>query len=762
MSPRNLSLLAALLCGTLFATSALAVRTEYIAGFRGQRLAGSQVCFFPATADDGFFQKFLSSSDVRCLSADVVLDMPVGNWNAFVETGEAYVSTHPTFQTGDSESEAARRGYRPVHVEMRPAAVVTVDPGSLEAGVRPVIYLPNAGTEEPASIRPLVSGRSHFVVPAGVPIVPLLVRGTQIVRVGDVMTLDAGARARASFPAPAEGRRDVVVLVRLQGDLEEEQFDPDDEMDVYLRHGASKLLPAVAPRTGLGLDRSLLIFRGAPKGEGTLVISGRRWAAREIAVPSVPDGAQAWQTTVHLFRHAEIEVHWSVAAEAVRTEPCHSQPPEADTAQREAELRVERCENAQTCELVRTIALDDAETEGTARAGDLVPGSYRVTLRHRRFGTASRNVEAIRGQSASTTMVIEPVTVRGSVTVRGRGIPADVAFSTGTATADSNGQYVAYLSRPPGLETVHVQPCDGTGEYVVVPPEPLADGSIYDIAISQTTVLLRVSDAQNGDAVEGAVVTAPTLFDRDGDEWFFLDTKATNGDGESELARVPPDVWLRVCASHRDFAARCSDPMKLAADERKEVKLALAKREAFRGRLLSGAPIAGGRLIWIDPAGAITEMLPVQSDGRFVYTKTHSPMEHAVFVAVSHPLQVLRATRPNEQGEMEIPVLPMPGRSVVLTPQGLENARLALEIDGLLVPSDVLGMHQSYRREDSSIQGGRPLSIRDVAGRDVVVLVGPPTNVLPPGAPPGDLSTVPEFRALFRRYAVTRPSLEIR
>jgi hypothetical protein len=193
-----------------------------------------------------------------------------------------------------------------------------------------------------------------------------------------------------------------------------------------------------------------------------------------------------------------------------------------------------------------------------------------------------------------------------------------------------------------------------------------------------------------------------------------------------------------------------------------KLSLSLKKRQVLEGRVLTDSPIAGGRLFWIAPTGSVMEMRTVSEDGTFYVSKPHAPPEYVVFTALNQPLRALRLAPTGEGEPLEIRLPAAPVRDVVLIPRSLDNARIALEVDGLLVPENVFGQHQSLRREQGAVHDGQRLSIRNIAGQDVVVLVGPRTDTVPPGAAPdADLASMPQFRVLFRRIQVTGPSVEL-
>jgi hypothetical protein len=742
-----------LLVLTMLATNASAGRTEFVATLAGERLSGSTVCFFPATANDGFFEKFLSSGDVRCLSADAVLDIPAGNWNIFVEHERGYTSTHPTFQFGNDDSDG--RGYHRVAVTMRPAARLRFSTDSPEDNVRPVVYFPNRGNrDEPATVRPLMPSRDYLLVPTSTPVVPLLVRGTRIVQVGEPVMLQEGTAAEASFPAPKQGRRDVVALMRVLGELEEAE-NRDDRFELALETSDGVLAPLVPPRSGLELDRSLAIFRNVPAGDATITVGGRRWASQRITVPAAAEAVQVLATPVGLRRAGEILFNWTTPEAIESATPCRVKPQPAPALH----VLVQKCDP--DCQLLSETPLD--EPRGTRTIGNLSAGKYRVTLKHTRFGTTSRDVEIHRGATTDAALELTPVTITGSVKLGDEHVTADVLFVTGRTTTDINGRYVAVLPRAPGPETVTVLPCGGEDEYVAVPREPLGDGSVFDINISRTILNVAVHDQQSGAPLEGATAVVAVLFERDGHEHFFLEaTTPTTKQGLTTIRRIAPEVWLRVCASQSGYKGRCAESLQLAADEEKTFRIDLAPEIAMNGRVIANGPIARALLYWISPAGTITERRFVAEDGTFTTVVPHAPDEHIVFVASNHPLHILRGVHDPVTNRLTLTLPAMSVHDVTLVAGTLPKARIALEVDGHLVPEQAFSQHQIMRGLPPSIQDGAAVPVRDIAARQWSVLVGPPTNFSPPGAPDDtDLSTVPQFRAMFRRFPVQAPAIDV-
>lgn len=734
---------------SVFATPALAVRTEYIALVNGERLAGSTVCFFSAKVDDGFFAKFLSSPDVRCLSADAIIDMPAGNWNSYVEhESPAYTSNHPTFQTGDFEDEADKRGYRSLDVNLVPAGTLRFREADLTGG-RGAVYV---HTANPALIRPASPGKRQIIVPSGQSVLPLRVDAGRISRIGRVAVVDRNRTADVVFDEVKEGRRHVL---RLPSSVSE-SADAFEAPDIHLRlPDGRELRPLLPPRSGPEIDRSLVVFQGVPPGPAEIVLGGRFWKKSQISVPASQDAVQT------LDQHLEAEpagaavIRWTAPRSTGVTTPCRIKDSEERRSTFQG-VRLSRCD-AQCVVIAETRAEGD---EGRVDVGSLPAGTYRAELYHR-LGTTTEDVTVALGQQAEVNLTLNGVAISGVVLHGDEPLPADLLFATGTATTDSSGRYVAMLPRSPGRESVVVVPCDGSAVYHSMPDRELGDLSTFDIRVPANEVSVAVINAVTARPVAGISASVAVLSERNGDEVFYLDAPPTNSDGIATLSRLTPDRWLRVCVHRGDFLPRCADDLRIDVDEKRQIELRLQPADRRPGRVVTEGEIGAGLLYWINAQGDTTEMVHVGSDGRFTYRMPHGTAEHLVFIARNRPLAAFRS----EPAPGEILEIHLPRARIVrftITPN-VRSARIALEIGGLVVPESVFSRYQMIEGQAPSVNDSRPIVVRGVAQTGpIVVLAGPPTSFMPPGLPPEtDLSSLPPYRVTYRRIPVTGPTVFI-
>jgi hypothetical protein len=746
-----LSVLRAVVAAVVLATPAFAARTEFIGLLDGKRVTGGTACFYPAVADDGFFAKFLSSDDIRCLPADKIIDMPVGNWNMYLDRQDpAYTSNEPIFQTGDFEEEIDRQGYRGVGVDLVPAGTLRFT-RRVSDGERAAAYIHSAS---PALIRPMRPGQSEMLIPSGKPVLPLLVRNGTISRIGRMTAVNSDGFTEAVFDETSPGKRHVVVLLRLPENVRgaAEGFEAPD-IRLRLPDGR-QIKPLLAPRSGAEIDRSLLIFEQVPAGPAEVVVEGRFWRNGLMAVPATTAAVQVLDQAFEAQPAGAMILRWSVPREAA-ADLCRMQ--EARNRDRVlSEVRLSLCHPACTVLARRTIGGE----KGIFELGSLDPGIYRAELVHP-FGTVAKEITVRSGEQAKADISVASVVITGSIAVGNLPMAADIIFSNGTTKTDLSGRYTAVLPASPGRNFVTIVPCDGSAHYKVTPKSALDDLSIFDVHVPSNEIAVTVLNAATAAPVHGVSVTLSALVvpgDEDGD---YLDLPPTDSAGTTRLSRADPERWYRVCAGRADFRHQCVDDFRVGEEETRDVTLRLEPAEARRGRVVTDGDIVAGLLYWIAPQGHTTEWMHLARDGQFRFRIPHGPDEHLVFVARNRPLVAFRATPASDDAwEIQLPNAPVVTFTIVPSTQ---SSRLALEIGGLLVPEEAFARYQMTEGQAPSVNGHLSVNVRGVAQTGpVAVLAGPPTDYLPPNMPPDtDLSSLPQFRASFRRFPVTGSNVVI-
>src|SRR5687767_12541009 len=96
----------------LWPTRMMAFRAEFIAFRDSERLAGAEVCFLQGDPDNQLTSYF-SGSEMRCLPADKVLELPVGSWHFFGRHRDGFVTDWPGFITVPREVE----GYKAIKMD---------------------------------------------------------------------------------------------------------------------------------------------------------------------------------------------------------------------------------------------------------------------------------------------------------------------------------------------------------------------------------------------------------------------------------------------------------------------------------------------------------------------------------------------------------------------------------------------------------------------------------------------------------------------
>jgi hypothetical protein len=177
----------------LYAGEARAVRLEFIAQYKGERVAGVEICFWRAGEETDPVSLFASSPEVRCVSADDVLEIPVGRWLYYLRHGSDLVHFEPSIIRNESHS-LDEHGYKEDANEMVRAGTIDVS-----ALVKPegagflALYISNDRGETRPMLVPIPRGTKRVMVPAGMALLVVAIRDGQVVDASAPFEVEAGA-----------------------------------------------------------------------------------------------------------------------------------------------------------------------------------------------------------------------------------------------------------------------------------------------------------------------------------------------------------------------------------------------------------------------------------------------------------------------------------------------------------------------------------------------------------------------------------------
>jgi hypothetical protein len=709
-----------------------AARTEFVAEKESQRLAGAEVCFFPGGRDDGFFTKFLSSADVRCVSADMVIDLPTGSWNYVLRHDDGWVSTHPGFVSGDFETAEEQPPHRRVVLPMHPATRVDIShlQALLEEEEHLAFYLSNEGIpSSPPSVRPVPREETSVLLPTGMTILPMVVSAAQPQRIGTPLKLPSGSPAFPSVTAGTEGL-DVLMALKIAADASElDRIRSPLTAKLVLEDGTG-IDPLLPLRPGRELERSLLVFRGVPPGAAfRLVLESDDFEPVEIRSMGMSEGSTEGarsglvipQRFIELRPAGSIQVTWSVD----ETIPATLAGCEA-AGQAEPALRVRKCVTS-SCVPLRTHRV--AGLPGMEEFRRLAAGEYEVVLSSGPYSEVQRvRVEPLR-QSRAVLSLEPTATVSGTVTLDGTPVHAQIRFARGGGGVSDpyTGFYSARVGRDPLKGEIFVQPCDGSTGFSHFPEEPIYVNSIYSIEIERSVLTVRALSAE-GEPVAEARVSAHRA--EPDDPWVMFGGRVegtTAEDGLVELAGLTRETDLGVCASHPDFEYRCEGLRLESAQQTAEIRL--EPKRVKRGRVIASTPfVRHGRIYWFSEGGEVRAMALVRPGGTFeIARKDEDALRYpAVLVSSDHPLGLLDVVPGEEELTYRLAPRPVTSFEIFNPPaSSLPDAAFTLLIDGRIIPAQAVAGFQMHRRSDNRIARGERAMVGPVASSAVSVVVGP-------------------------------------
>lgn len=723
----------------LWSAPAFAYRVEFMNMRNGQRVAKSDVCFFPSASSQNPFGHFLASDDVRCLSADDVIELPPGQWNYFGRTADGSTSAGPALMQvkGENQIEA---GFRVVPIELQPGAMLEFSE-VLQDGESLVVFLPTPFGYV-SNVRPVTRGEKEVLVPADTPLVPMVVRGARPVRIGDVVTLKAGDRRRAVFTPPADGTGDAVVWLQFEAELARD-IPANAKLGIpaitlTTSKGETKpLLPAIDARNS---HLSFQIFRAVPAGAARAIATGDQWESAEVQLDVRGGEVAVAREPLLLAPAGTVHLAWRIDGDPAKytSRPrvtCDGVTEAKEVAAAKRTLRILRCNGDDDCRVKFEQELDASATQGKINVASLSVGLYTAELHVPPFAPVREDVYIEPRRSVDTELIAAPVPVYGTVTRNGKPVRASLSIGGTSFMSEESGAFAATLLRG-GVMPVQVTPCDTKLPFTYQPDAALAANAFLAIDIPDRTLAVRVIAKESDKEIADASVTV-TIPDPSHPNAARA-AVALRRDGERGLYVKPQfvDAAVQVCASAPRFESKCTE-LRAGFDVSEPVVLELAAKKGSIGRVTSDAPIADGTVWTVAPNGAATPSM-LGNGGIFDVPAAPAPGTYYVLTSRSHPLCVL-VPQPSSSDELVLGIPAAPSRVFavkVASGSALDRGRVAVSIGGVGIPPEAFERHQQLRGLLPLLDGEHPLLIAGVAEAGAIGVRLVPLQVQSGDVPP--------------------------
>jgi hypothetical protein len=726
----------------IYSLALLAASTLHAARFEvvrnGVAVEGAEVCLFRAGAVGSPVTRFFASPEVTCSPASGDVAIGDGAWNAFARKGTALISERVELVTAD-EAKAKRP-----RLELVDAAALD---RKVAEGERPFVWIPRT-----RSALPVIGS-----VPAAM-VVPLVVAKGAIVRVDAPLTLAAGETRTLDAAAARPGRVDVVVPVVFRTTPEGGGEAP--EVAVVDPKGTRHAAAVPLARSDIQPGETLLFFREVPAGALTASLTGARWKDVESklepgsvrVVLGPPIEARA---TTKLTLHWWTPVNPATLAETQRT--CTENPQAAipfqarllfcgdDKGALNAAIGSQDC----TAAGERPLTLD--ALRGTATFEDAAAGVYMVEVAYPRLPAIRKKIEVAAKESTDVDVELRWFTFYGRVTRGGEPLAAELF---GTVSDPETGRYQAVLPRNPETNPTRLRTCDGGMKTYFVPDQGPVENAAYDIDIAANRIAVDVVDAASKQPVPKLRVMLAAMKEDSPDAAYFSSTAGlTDEQGKLRIEPVIVNKRLLVCAVGEEYDRTCADPFTMGEAKEKSVRLEVQKIVRSTGRIVSPLPFEYGQLVWVTPAGTLSETVDgIDATGHFTYKKPHAEGEMLTFTAENHPLVAMLQPRVADGEELVIRIPSAPRRTfrVSLSEDSREEgAFIALRIGGSIVSSIVsvnaLSWHLQRRGLQSSLMPGHSTTVADILATGPIRVILVPFSMAARYTGRVELPLVPEI-----------------
>ncbi len=751
-------------------------RVDFRIRYAGERLPGSEVCFYPMDLANPF-SVFATAGQVRCLPADKLIEIPPNGFGVYARHPRGLISANHGFITGTTDAQAVKG------VSLDLAAAATLDLSVVNkdlATADDVAILEGETAKNRGAVIPVPRGATSILVPADTPLLPVIVHGGKPTRIGSLATVGAGktllVRAinntqyvmtalRPVDPFTGQGlvatTEGGVVCAQLYSQQFLALLGKQAVPDVTLRDGRGRPhAPILAPMYSQNLLNNIFVFDDVPPGDATLLIGGARWLAQQVPVSITPGGLVISDLIpVHVGSALDVTVTdiagWSqpnrVSCDAV-TDPLRAN---ADQAER-PNIAVYDCgkylhsirltvDTPKRCTVIQEKRGDwaTASSAVTQFAG-LTPGAYLVTVSRGSHTAAMDTVETAPGESIRLTMSGRGFYVAGRITRGGKPVVAQLLFRTGSAVSTPSGEYGAYLTASPGKTNIQVKACDHSFEYIHVPESEVAAGAGYDIDVPINKVEVTVTDAVTGSPLPDARAIATVFRDKGDTQGLYMMPGERDSNGRVVVDSLPSGKTTRICAEAANYKSAC-DTVEILKDVQ-EVSIALRPAAERHAHVGTGKYSLA---YWCLADGTVTEHAAVDENGDIRFHLNHGAPEYTVLVGAS-PLYVIPAVSA-DPGGLPTEIAP-PGLSatrairIAVAPSLKQStAIIGLVVNGVRIPQSAFAQHQRFRRAPFMLIGRAAVEVYDIYTTDIVdVILGPDPASLPHDFATGtDVFTVP-------------------
>ncbi len=570
-------------------------------------------------------------------------------------------------------------------------------------------------------MRTILGGENAALVPAGTPLVPLVVRDGRPVRIGDVVTLNAGERRNALFTPPAPGTGDVVAWLRFEAEfaknLEPGKSIGAPHIALVSRKGEhDALLPVTdAPSSHL----AFIFFRGVPAGPARVTARGDLWETAELSATVESGEVTVLGEPLPIAPAGAVTLRWRIDDDPARLtagETCDGPAAAKATADAKRTLRIVRCsgEAADDCRVHFRQELAAGATAGTASVASLTTGLYTAELQVPPLAPVRQEIYVEVRRAVEVDLVAAPAAVYGLVTRGGKPVRASLSLAGHSFMSGESGAFSAVVPGAAGAGAIEVKPCDTRQPFVYHPAAPLEANSFLTIDIPHSALEVSVVDRETEKTLDDAKVSLVVSHSGQAEAKTVM---ALQHDPARSLYVLSPYAprEARVCASAVGHEMECVE-VRGGSAPAEPVVIALRGRRGTPGRVVSGEPIADGLLYVVSPAGDVLQRSQIGKDGAFDLPSLPPPGAYFVLTARNQPLSLLAPQQGSGELTLTRPQTPLRNFAVQLGPTGnVERGRIAISLGAVRIPIEAFEHHQQLRGWPPLFERTRAYFVGDVA-----------------------------------------------